>query len=161
MVETNNGTNDVEDQPAFAVSGTTSSDEFSNTDGKELGYAMFASAVIGFISSFFPSLDTITLGSKITTIVLSSSVTCNCCCASDFKLIPVTRMYGALTLSMISTQFLLTFIYVYIVNVTIGGDMYEELYSEHHESFNWLFVYVLFVLEILTILFACLYAFKR
>jgi len=165
MLEINSGA-DVEEQPSSVVVAAVvpiipNLEEFSNTDGIELGYAMIATAVIGFLASFFSFLATITLGSKVATIVLSSSIACKCCCASDYKLIPVTRMYAALTLSMISTQFVVTFIYIYIVQITVGEDAYEDIYFEPYKALTLIFIYIILALEILTVLFACLYTFIR
>ena len=54
--------------------------------GKDLGIALFCTILVGVITSFF--LPTLSLVCQIIAIVLTSILTCGCCCAADYNLKP-------------------------------------------------------------------------
>jgi hypothetical protein len=148
------GDDDVEERSENVTSITTTKIGKSS-DGKKIGYAMITITTIGLVTGFVPSFSWITMYlCTILTLVLTSIVSCTCCCASKYQMRPRTKGYIIAALC-----FTILHILFYLI-ITIGiilksGDSRFEYFTEVAIGI------ISIALEISTLLLVCLYTFQR
>ena len=105
-------TKDVEAQKTDSADAPAADSGYDDEAGKSLGIAMFALLVIGFgIGWIGGSSGLICI---IATIVIASTITCGCCCASNLNLDPKVKRWSTATLLCLVLLLILTFIAVVI-----------------------------------------------
>ena len=94
-------------KPDITNMSSTSSSEFDDLAGKGPGIAMFIIIVVGFVFGWSSGAGPwISFGILIAGIVLSSIITCGCCCAgSDPNLNPKVKRWATATLLCLILQF--------------------------------------------------------
>ncbi|KAL7495785.1 hypothetical protein ACHAWT_004249 [Skeletonema menzelii] len=111
---------DVEAQKdAPAPAAATS--EYDDEAGKGIGIAMFVCIVVGFCLGWIPAIGPfITFVCLIAAIVLSSTITCGCCCGKGLNLNPKVKRWSTATLLCLVLQWVLALIGI-IVGVSIAA----------------------------------------
>jgi hypothetical protein len=125
---------DVEAQkPAPAATATTPAPTSGYDDdaGKGIGIAMFVVIVVGFCLGWIAGGigSIISFLCIIAGIVLSSTVTCGCCCGSNLNLNPKVKRWSTLTLLCLVVQWVLVFIGIigaYAVTASGGSTIAAE-----------------------------------
>jgi len=153
-------TTEIEDRHDLRQTTTENSEEASSsslkTDGKGIGYVMMATTIIALLTSFIPSFSWITMYiCTVITLVLSSVISCKCCCGSNYKLISRTRRYAIVILTITIVQVLF-----YVIM------MLAILFLLSEKSRFSYFISIIpgiisFALEILSLVLVCLYTFHR
>ncbi|KAL9179570.1 hypothetical protein ACHAXT_008860 [Thalassiosira profunda] len=100
-------------QPAASAAPTYASAAPALIDteaGKGMGIALFVVILVGLVFLWiFPLISFICI---ITAIVLSSILTCSCCCAADYNLQPHVKKFAVATLVSLVLIFIIQVIYL-------------------------------------------------
>ena len=109
------------DAPAPTAAAATSASEYDDEAGKGIGIAMFVCLVVGFCLGWIPAIGPfISFVCLIAAIVLSSVITCGCCCGKGLNLNPKVKRWSTATLLCLVLQWVLVIIGI-IVGYTIGA----------------------------------------
>ena len=150
---------DVETQtaPAAAASAPAaaapvSSGEYDEDAGKGLGIASFVLLLVAFVLGWFLNiiLSWIAFICVVAAIIITSTISCGCCCASNLKLNPKVKRWNDAVLVTICIQIVLA-----IIGAIIG-------YSAGTATTGFVAIYwINRILNILSIVFAGIFAFGR
>ena len=150
---------DVEAQtapPAAAASAPpaapVSSGEYDEDAGKGLGIASFVLLLVAFVLGWFLNiiLSWIAFICVVVAIIITSTISCGCCCASNLKLNPKVKRWNDAVLVTICIQIVLA-----IIGAIIG-------YSAGGATTGYVVIYwINRILNILSIVFAGIFAFGR
>ena len=151
---------DVEAQtaPAAAASAPAaapvSSGEYDEDAGKGLGIANFVLLLVAFVLGWFGTtmivLGWIAFACVVATIIIASTISCGCCCASNLKLNPKVKRWNDAVLVTICIIIVLAIIAA-IITYSAGG------VTTGYVAIFW----INRILSILSIVFAGIFAFGR
>jgi len=104
---------DVEAQKAAPAAAASAYDDEA---GKSIGIAMFICIVVGFALGWIGGGigSWISFICLIAAIVLSSTITCGCCCGSNLNLNPKVKRWSTATLLCLVIQWVLAIIAIFI-----------------------------------------------
>ena len=147
---------DVEKQTAnnsnrVAVRSHHSEDEDA---GKGLGFAMFTLSTIAFVSKFLDPTRFLSFICVIAAIVLSSILSCGCCCAGAYMMRPNARRFATATLVSLVFALVMQFFSIVAANAYWAG---EEKTTRGYIGF---FV-VTVVLHSMSIVYSALFVWGR
>ncbi|KAL7547004.1 hypothetical protein ACHAWF_010319 [Thalassiosira exigua] len=89
--------------------------------GKGLGIAMVVLLVVGFVCTFF--IPIISFVCVIATMVIASTLTCGCCCASDYNLKPNVKKFATATLVSLVLMFVVQIIWLVSASAVMGTEV--------------------------------------
>lgn len=140
--------------PPAAAAPVSSPGEYEEDAGKGLGIANFVLLLVAFISGWItmviPALGYVYLICTIAAIIIASTVSCGCCCASNLKLNPKVKRWNDAVLVTICIQPVLGIIAI-IITYSAGG----------FTTGYWAIYWITRILSILSIVFAGIFAFGR
>lgn len=139
---------------APAAAAPVSSGEYDEDAGKGLGIANFVLLLVAFVLGWFGTtmivLGWIAFACVVATIIIASTISCGCCCASNLKLNPKVKRWNDAVLVTICIQIVLAIIGTIIVYST-------GVISSGYVAIFW----INRILSILSIVFAGIFAFGR
>lgn len=106
-------TKDVEAQETYPADAPAAVSGYDDEAGKSLGIAMFALLVIGFGIGWIGGNTGLIF--IVAPLVIASTITCGCCCASNLNLDPKVKRWSTATLICLVLLLTLTCIVVIIV----------------------------------------------
>ncbi|KAL3793134.1 hypothetical protein HJC23_005636 [Cyclotella cryptica] len=104
---------DIEAQKTAPADAPGADSGYDDEAGKSLGIAMFLLLVIGFAIGWIGGNTGLIF--IIVPIVIASTITCGCCCASNLNIDPRVKRWATATLICLVLQLILTIIAVIIV----------------------------------------------
>ena len=139
---------------APAAAAPVSSGEYDEDAGKGLGIASFVLLLVAFVLGWFGAwnliLGWIAFICVVAAIIITSTISCGCCCASNLKLNPKVKRWNDAVLVTICIQIVLA-----IIGAIIG-------YSAGSATTGYVAIYwINRILNILSIVFSGIFAFGR
>lgn len=164
----NEASNDIEAQKAVpaavsvvAAAPVAASSQYDNDAGKGIGIAMFIVILIGLIVGWLYLLVPVFSAwvrfiCFIVGIVLSSIITCGCCCANSYNLNPKVKRWALATLLCLILQWVLAIVAVIIFYVSYAATQEvtqdDEVTIVADVTFSGAYTAVVVVVQILSIL---------
>jgi hypothetical protein len=148
---------DVEAQTAPAAAASpaaspVSSGEYEEDAGKGLGIANFVLLLVAFILGWFFGVGgLIAFACEIAAIIITSTISCGCCCASNLKLNPKVKRWNDAVLVTICIMIVISIIAI-IIFYSAG-----QVMTTGYVALYW----INRILVILSIVFAGIFAFGR
>ena len=89
--------------------------------GKGLGIACFVLLLIGFPFNFIQPVGTFVCNTVV--IIITSTITCGCCCGSDLNLQPQVKKWSTATLVSLCLMFVVQIIGIIGASIAVGTEV--------------------------------------
>ena len=147
---TANTPTDIEAQKQQQVASTTTNSTPGRA-GKRLGIACFVLLLIGFPFNFIQPVGTFVCNTVV--IIITSTITCGCCCGSDLNLQPRVKGWSTATL-----VFLCITLAIQIIGITLLAEDYNPQNTSEVSEGNSGFLMLIWAMSLLFNAFALISA---